>query len=191
MAVPPPYVILPLSPQHDRQAFTSAEPSLDAYLQRQAGQDVKRGLAACYVLTERGDTDIQGYYTLSASSVELRTLPPDLAKTAGRYPLIPAILLGRLAVDQRARGRGFGAVLLADALRRALRTGVGVKLVVVDALHEAAAAFYQHFGFRPFAETPMRLYMAVDTIRGLYPDLPVPEAGGSATPGGDAPTEGP
>jgi GNAT superfamily N-acetyltransferase len=176
VASEPPYAIQPLGPRHDRQAFACGEPSLDGYLQRQASQDVKRDLAACYVLTERGQTTIQGYYTLSAASVELRDLPPDLAKKAGRYPLIPAILLGRLAVDQRARGQGFGAVLLADALRRALRTGVGVKLVVVDALHEAAAAFYQHYGFRPFAETPLRLFISLEVVRALYPDPPVASA---------------
>ncbi len=170
MATRPPYRIELLGPQHDRQTFACGQPALDTYIQRQAGQDVKRDLAACYVLTERDDiTALLGYYTLSASSVELNDLPPEVQKQAGRYPLVPAVLLGRLAVDQRARGRGLGAVLLADALRRALQTGVGVKLVVVDALDDAAAGFYAHHGFQRFADIRMRLYIAMTTLRGLYP----------------------
>jgi GNAT superfamily N-acetyltransferase len=167
VAARPPYIIEPLGAQHDRKAFSSGEPSLDTYLQRQAGQDVKRDLAACYVLCERDSTAILGYFTLSASSVELRDLPPELAKRAGRYPLVPAVLLGRLAVDQQAQGGGLGAVLLADALQRALQTGVGVKLVIVDALSDRAVRFYEHHGFRRFEDISVRFFIAPDTIRGM------------------------
>lgn len=169
MAAPPAYAILPLGPRHDRTGFSCGEPSLDLYLQRQAGQDVKRDLAACYVLTAPQSATVLGYYMLSASSVELHDLPPELAKKAGRYPLVPAVLLGRLAVAQSAHGHGLGAVLLADALRRALLTGIGVKLVVVDALSEAAARFYEHHGFRRFQDTSMRLFIAVETLRAIPP----------------------
>lgn len=172
----PAYEIVPLAPHHDRAAFSCGEPSLDAYLKTQASQDVKRDLAACYVLCERGSSAIIGYYSLSASSVELTDLPADLAKKSGRYRLVPAVLLGRLAVDQRYQGQGMSTLLLMNALRRVLRTGVGVKLVLVDALHERAAQFYEHAEFHRFADQPLRLYLPLSKVRDLFPeDAPAAE----------------
>lgn len=176
MATQPPYTITPLESQHDRAAFSCGEPSLDGYLQRQASQDIKRDLAACYVLAERGSATILGYYTLSATSVELTDLPSALAKKSGRYSLVPAVLLGRLAVDQRFHGQGLSGLLLVDALRRTLRTGIGVKLVVVDALNESAARYYEHYSFHRLADRPLRLYLPADTIRQLLPDDDQPSA---------------
>lgn len=171
----PAYVIEPLASHHDRTAFSCGEPSLDDYLKKQARQDVKRDLAACYVLSESGQPTIIGYYTLSAASVELSDLPPEIARKSGRYPLIPAVLLGRLAVDQRFRGTGKSSLLLLNALRRVLRTGVGVKLVLVDALHETAAQYYEYFEFRRFKDQ-RRLYLPVSTVRDLFPeDVPSPD----------------
>ena len=163
------YAIEPLAPQHDRAAFSCGEPSLDAYIQRQAGQDVKRDLAACYILCARGSPEVIGYYTLSAYSIEQPELPPELAKQSGRYRLVPAILLGRLAVATRFQGQGMSTILIADALRRALRTGVGVKLVVVDAPNERAASFYERRNFRRFEDHPLRLYLLTSKIREMFP----------------------
>lgn len=170
----PPYGITPLGPQHDRAVFSCGEPSLDSYLQRQVSQDVKRDLAACYVLSQPGNATIIGYYTLSASTVELADLPAELAKKAGRYKLIPAVLLGRLAVAQAFQGQGMSALLLMDALRRTLRTGVGVKLVIVDALNESAARFYEHYDFRSFVDHPLRLFLPTAAIRALFPEDEAP-----------------
>lgn len=164
------YEIVPLAPHHDRAALSCGEPSLDSYLRTQANQDVKRDLAACYVLCERGNSDVIGYYTLSASSVELTDLPADLAKKSGRYRLVPAVLLGRLAVDQRYQGRGMSTLLLVNALRRVLRTGVCVKFLLVDALHEHAAQFYEHFDFRRFEDQPLRLYLPLSKVRDIFPE---------------------
>lgn len=170
----PPYIITPLGPQHERAAFTCSEPSLDAYLQRQASQDIKRDLAACYILSQRDSSTIIGYYTLSASSVEMADLPADLAKKAGRYRLIPAVLLGRLAVATAYQGQGMSGLLLVDALRRTLRTGVGVKMVIVDALNEPAARFYEHYDFQRFADQPLHLYLPTTAIRTLFPEDETP-----------------
>lgn len=162
-----PYRIAPLEPQHNRAAFSCGEPSLDGYLQRQASQDVKRELAACYVLSPQSSDEVIGYYTLSASSVELTDLPAAMAKKSGRYSLIPAVLIGRLAVSQQFQGQGMSGLLLVDALQRVLRTGVGVKLVVVDALNASAVTFYEHYDFRRFEDHPMRLYLPSSAIREL------------------------
>ncbi len=163
------YVVEPLAPQHDRAAFSCGEPSLDAYIQRQAGQDVRRDLAICYILCARGSPEVIGYYTLSAYSVEFTALPPELAKQSGRYRLVPAILLGRLAVAARFQGQGMSAILITDALQRALRTGVGVKLVIVDALNERAASFYERRDFLRLKDYPLRLFLPTSKIREMFP----------------------
>ncbi len=184
------YVVALLASHHVRNIFSCGEPSLDTYLKQVAGQDVKRGLAVCYVLTEQGSQQVVGYYTLSATSVDVSALPQDQRKRSGRYAVVPAVLLGRLAVDEHRRRSGLGAALLADALQRALRTGVGVKLVVLDALNDAAVSFYEHHGFRRFADTAMRLFISLDTLRALYPDVPAPDANSLAGPSGeDTPPE--
>ena len=159
----------PLASHHDRDTFACGETSLDNYLKRQASKDVKRDLTACYVLTEEGASSIIGYYTLNAASVEITDLPPDVAKNSGRYPLVPAILIGRLAVDQRYRGKGMGELLLFNALRRILRTGIGAKVVVVAALHDQAAQFYERYQFRRFEDTSLRLYLSVSHVRKMFP----------------------
>jgi GNAT superfamily N-acetyltransferase len=182
VALQPPYIIVPLGAGYDRATFSCGEPSLDGYLQRQASQDVKRDLAACYVLAERDRATIIGYYTLSATSVELTDLPPALAKKSGRYPLVPAVLLGRLAVDHRFQGQGMSGLLLMDALRRTLRTGLGIKLMVVDALNDSAARFYEHYDFRRFEDQPLRLYLPLSAIRELFPiDIDTPPGAGEVS----------
>lgn len=163
------WVISRLSSVHMRKAFSCGEPTLDAYLRQQAGQDVKRDLAVCYVLTESGSRVVIGYYTLSASTIELGELPVELRRRSGKYPLVPAVLLGRLAVNASTHSQGYGAVLLADALRRATDAGVGVRLIVVGALHENAVRFYEHFGFQRLTDASMRLFITTDTVRNLYP----------------------
>jgi GNAT superfamily N-acetyltransferase len=111
-----------------------------------------------------------GYYTLSAMSVDMSALSEEMRRRSGKYPVVPAVLLGRLATDQGLRGGGYGAALLADAMQRASHTGIGVKLVVVDALNDAAAHFYEHHGFHRFADAPMRLFLPVSTITDLLPE---------------------
>ena len=163
------YDVEPLASHHDRAAFSCAASSLNDYIHRQAGQDMKRDLAACYVLCPRTSPIIIGYYTLTATSVEFTALPLELVKKSGRYPLVPAILLGRLAVDSKFTGQGMSTILLLDALRHTLHTGVGVKLLIVDALNERAAAFYERREFRRFEANPLRLYMPVSKVRDIFP----------------------
>lgn len=152
------YSISPLSPEADRAAFACVEPALDDYLQRHASQDVKRGVArvfvACWVDQPQ---HIAGYYTLSAASVAAQTLPETWRKKLPRYP-VPVALLGRLAVSQRAQGKGLGSVLLADACQRVVAASqtLAVAAIVADAKNERAAAFYRHFGFTELPGQPGR-----------------------------------
>ena len=110
-----------LDEQHDWGSFTCGVESLDRYLKTQAGQDVRRKANAVFVLSEVGEpARILGYYTLCAMAVSHGDVPETARKHIPRYPLVSATLIGRLAVSKDRQGQRLGAVLLADALQRAL-----------------------------------------------------------------------
>lgn len=148
-----------LSADHDRSAFDCGVAPLNDYLSTRAGQDVRRRVAACFVALENVTGQVAGYYTLSASSIDVTDLPDDLRKKLPRYPTIPAILIGRLAVDHRFQGRKLGEALLADALKRMLNTEIAAYAAVVDAKDDSAARFYERYGFRDLSLNPRRLFM--------------------------------
>jgi predicted GNAT family N-acyltransferase len=109
---------------------------------------------------------IVGYYTLSAFSIESGELPDAIARKLPRYPLLPATLIGRLAVSQAHHGRGLGRVLLADALKRSFNStsNVGSIGVIVDALDEGARAFYIRHQFAQLKDHASRLFLPMATI---------------------------
>jgi ribosomal protein S18 acetylase RimI-like enzyme len=153
-------VIEPLGGRHDRSAFSCGQPDLDEWYRRRAGQDEKRNVARVFVAVDDG-LGVVGFYSLSSYTLALTDLPEEIARKLPRYDAIPAALIGRLARDVRARGRGVGELLLADAVRRILGAGrsVAVFAIVVDAKDERAADFYRGFGFRSFPNRPLRLFM--------------------------------
>lgn len=156
-----------LGPQHDRSAFASGVEPLDRYFRAQAGQEARKNIAAPFVLVLT-DGSIGGYYTLSATAVKLAELPADVARRLPRYPLVPATLLGRLAVDRTHRGKGYGRFLLADALGRAVRSEIASFAVVVNAKDEAARRFYERESFLPFPDQPMKLFRPMADIATLF-----------------------
>src|SRR5277367_4111203 len=108
-------VVEPLGAAHDRAGFSCGNGVLDRYLREQASQDLRRGCATPFVLVPGvGASAVLGYYTLSSYGIDVGQLPPDVARKLPRYPLIPATLLGRLAIDQRHQGAGIGEFLLMD-----------------------------------------------------------------------------
>jgi len=154
--------------RHDRQGFSCGEPSLDAYLQTQATQDIKRRAAALYVLTERQEGGpILGYYTLSACSVHLSGLTASTQKKLARYPDVAGGLIGRLAMDTRYKGSGLGAALLRHALQRCLEQSreLAMAVIVVDALNEATQRFYERYGFQVLGGAGNRLYLTIATLQ--------------------------
>ena len=160
----------PLAAHHDRRDFESGQAALDRYFREQAGQDERRDITACFVLVEPSEPSrVLGYYTLSAHALRLQSLPDEVARRLPKYGLIPATLLGRLAVDRRQQGQGLGTFLLYDALRRALelRALAGAWAVVVEAIDPVAAAFYRRHGFEPFADDPLRLYLPLRRVTQL------------------------
>ncbi|MBL8672100.1 MAG: GNAT family N-acetyltransferase [Alphaproteobacteria bacterium] len=154
----PAATIEPLSSAHDRQAFDSGVEALDRYLRERASQDIRRRLSNCFVALDKGGR-IAGYYTLAATGLPLTALADDEAKRLPRYPLLPAGLIGRLAVHRAFRGLGLGAALVVDAIERSIAADPAIFALVVDAKDEAAAAFYRHLGFQPFVSKPMSLFL--------------------------------
>ena len=124
-------------------------------------------MAAPFVLL-LPDGMIAGYYTLSATSVQLAELPAQTVRKLPRYPLVPATLLGRLAVDRRQQGKGYGRFLLADALYRAARSQVASFAVIVDAKDDGARRFYERESFLPLPDQPMKLFRPMVDIRRLF-----------------------
>lgn len=162
--------IEPLGKTHDRSDFTCGAEALDRYLKQQARQDADKRVAAAFVLVAPPASRVLGYYTLSASTVTVDELPVSLAKKVPRYPRLPVILLGRLAVDVQLKGQSQGEFLLMDALRRSLEAAalIGAMAVLVDAKNETAEAFYKHFGFTPLMGQPARLFLSMKTVAGLF-----------------------
>ena len=156
-------VIVPLSSDHDRLAFSCGVDPLDRYLQTQATQDIRRHVANCFVATVADSNIVAGYYTFSAASVPMLDLPSETAKRLPRYPVVPAARIGRLAVDRGYRGRGLGAALLFDAITRAARADAAIFAILVDAKDGIAATFYRHHGFQPFAARPLNLFLPLGT----------------------------
>ena len=160
----PPFRIEVLA-QHDRRTFSSGEPALDGYFQTKVTQDIKRRIANCFVAIEVATERLAGFYTLSAGSIPLTNLPPDLTKRLPRYPSIPAVRIGGLANDQAFRGQGLGGALLADAVARTLEGAAAVYAVLVDAKNEQGVRFYEHHGFRRFENAAMSLFLLIETAR--------------------------
>jgi len=159
--------IEPLATNHDRAAFSCGTPELDRYLQQQASQDLKRKLAAVFILTPDGKS-IAGFYTLSSHSVRAADLPPELAKSLPRFP-IPTTLLGRMAIAESMQGRGLGEFLLLDALHRSLIASrqVASWSVLVDA-KLGARQFYLRHDFSSFPTDVDRLFLTMKTIEKLF-----------------------
>ncbi|MGA2848765.1 MAG: GNAT family N-acetyltransferase [Terracidiphilus sp.] len=160
------YRIEPLGKQHDRAGFCCAVESLDSYLKTQASQDMRRKANAVFVLVaEESPERIVGYFTLCAYGLAPGDVPEEARKHIPRYPQVSATLLGRLAVSLEFQGQRLGAVLLAEALRKAYENAavVGSSMVVVDAIDDRAARFYRAHGFIPLPDST-RLVLPMRTI---------------------------
>lgn len=164
---PSDWIVEPLLPHHEREAFECGVESLNVFLRQQAGQNAKKDFSRTFVaIPEAGSPDIIGYYTLAMSSLSFEELPKE--KHLPRYP-VPIAHLGRLAVDLRYRGRRIGEYLLFHALLRVqtLSEEIGVFAVEVRALDEAVSRFYVRYGFTPLADDPLHLYITLKSVRRL------------------------
>lgn len=158
-----------LASHHDRDGFSCGVDSLDRYLRTQASQDVRRKANGVFILVEPDKPDIiLGYYTLCATALAQGDVPAAARKHIPRYPLVSATLVGRLAVSEARQGERLGAMLLADAVQRAFASAgtIGSSMLVVEAINDAAAAFYEGNGFVRLPDS-LRLVLPMHAIQRL------------------------
>lgn len=165
------WMIRRLEKSHDRTNFECGQPLLDEWLKDRASQFDRRDLSRTFVATRPELVAVLGYYAISTHRVVYEVLPTAEAKGLPRLA-VPVLLIGKLAVDRRVQGQGLGALLLVDALRRALQISeqVGIRAVEVDAIDDAARKFYMKFGFRSLLDDPRHLFLTISEIRKLKLD---------------------
>jgi GNAT superfamily N-acetyltransferase len=155
-----------LSATFDRKAFDCGHPRLNDYLWKFALQNQERSIATTYVAVPDGRaTTIAGFYAVCTSQLEFQNLPPSMTKGMPRYP-VPAMRLAQLAVDKRFTGQGLGEYLVGSALRKAVSISneVGLVIMIVDAIDEKAATFYEHIGFLRLPHTPQTLCFPLSAL---------------------------
>jgi GNAT superfamily N-acetyltransferase len=158
-----------LDKKHNREDFNCGKELLTNYLKTQAGQDIKRNLSACFVLSEN-ETSILGYYTLSNNSIPLSHFSEHVQKKLPKsYNSIPTILLGRLAIDKKYQGQGIGKILLIDALKRCYEIAheIGSFAVVVDPIDKEAERFYEKYDFIKLPDSE-KMFIATKTLKELF-----------------------
>src|SRR5205085_11716536 len=157
--------------------FASGVPALDEWFRTRATQDQRRHVAQVFVaLDEQG---VVGFYSLSMFTLTLESLPDQLAHKLPRYEAIPAALIGRLARHERAKGSGFGDLLLADAVTRVLAAArsVAAYAIVVDAKDDRGRGFYEAHGFISLPSRPNRLFLLTETAAAALTAAAEPKEG--------------
>lgn len=158
-----------LDARHDRASFESSTPAFTDYFRKQARQDSSKNASVCYVaVAAKGE--IVGYFTLACSNVVFDDFDPEFKKMLPRYPAVPVIMLGRLAVSKTVEKQGVGGALVAEALTKSLEisASIGAVGVIVDAFDASAKRFWEHHDFVALPESPMRLIMSMGTIKKLF-----------------------
>ena len=154
---------------HDREKFSCGVPSLDEYFKNFASQDVKRKVARLYVSVDEDTDAIAGYYSLSATSFNKSSMPKKFSKRLPNYP-VPAVLLGRLAVDSSYQNCGLGSKLLVDAFKKVVQVDaiIGVVALLVDALDMDVVSFYQKSEFVQSDDNELRLFIPMTKIQNSF-----------------------
>lgn len=139
---------------------------LDRYIREQASQDIRRRVSACFMALN-SHRQLLAYYTLASASVLLDQLPSTIQKKLPRYAAVPAVRMGRLAVDKSHRQKGLGSTLLADALTRACRSEITAFALIVDAKDHEAIQFYRQHGFMSLSHQGQSLFLPLASASGL------------------------
>ena len=162
------YVTTLLATTHEKAKFSCGKAMLDNYIKKQARQNVKGKVSACFILSD-DDKEIKGYYTLSNGSIPRSQLPEFILNQLPRYKDLPVTLLGRLAVDNKFKGQKLGSLLLIDALKRCFNTSSSIEsmAVIVDPIDQEAVAFYTKFGFLLLPGSG-RMFLPMATIEQLF-----------------------
>lgn len=143
--------------------FDCGAEKLNTYLKRFAKKNDKLGIGRTYVLLDKARA--LGFYTVSMAQIEFKALPRPTQEKLPRYP-VPAVRIGRLAIDHSAQGQGLGEFLLMDALTRCVRVSeeIAVLAVIVDAKNDQAKDFYLKYGFIPLEDKELSLFLPLSTI---------------------------
>ena len=163
------FLTTPLNANHKKSAFKCGNDQLDHYLHRQANQDVKRKLSACFILADK-EHHIKGYYTLSNAGLSRDLIPEKIKKRLPMsYSSLPVTLLGRLAVSEEFKGQGVGKLLLIDALKRSVQVSktVGSMAIIVDPIDENAVLFYEKHQFMLLPGSG-KMFLPMKTIEKLF-----------------------
>lgn len=155
---------------HDRSKFSCEEKSLTEYLQKQASQDIKKNLAACFILLDGDDNLVKGYYTLTSESLDRSDIPNEYQKKIPKGYNVPVTLLGRIARDITMKGIKAGEYLLLDALKKSYNVSkrdIGSMAVVVDPINENAINFYARYGFILLPDSG-KMFLPMKTISKLF-----------------------
>lgn len=163
------YLTEPLHPSHNKKAFDCGNEMLNQYLHKQAKQDVKRKLSACFILSD-SENLIKGYYTLSNAGISRELVPEEVQNRLPRsYESLPVTLLGRLAISALNQGQGIGRLLLIDALKRSFHVSntIGSMAVIVDPIDRNAQNFYSKFQFVMLPDSG-KMFLPMKTIETLF-----------------------
>lgn len=159
--------IIPISKNINKNDFDCGIDDLNLYLRQFAIPNDKKNIGKTFVaVSENKKSQVLGYYTVSMAQVIFNELPDTVKKGIPKYP-VPAMRIGKLAVDMRFQGNDIGALLLRNALLRAISISseVAIYCVIVDAINEKAKSFYIKYGFIPFYENPLTLVLQLKTIK--------------------------
>lgn len=158
------FAVEKLRRDHRIDDFKSGQPQFDLFLVRYALMAQQADGSVTYVGSD--GSDVIGFYTLVFGDVDHDDVPHRLRKGLARHP-VPLMVLGRLAVHRKWQGRGIGAGLLRDAMRRTVQAAEigGIRAFVAHAKDEKAAAFYAHFEFMPSPTDPLHLFVLLKDIR--------------------------
>jgi GNAT superfamily N-acetyltransferase len=169
-------IIEPLDTRrHDRASFASGVSQVDNYIRKTANKLAEADNLRVFVLTS-ADGDLIGFYGLNAHSIEHEDLPKRFARSSPGHGSIPAAYISMIGVDARHQGKGYGGMLLSDALSRILRASqqVGIAVALLDILDcgdpdlvERRRQLYLRYGFESLPDTKHRLFMPVASIAQL------------------------
>ena len=164
------YITVPLNSFYKKKDFKCGKELLDNYIHNQAQQDIKRNLSACFIIADE-ENNVKGYYTLSNAGIPRELLPDYIKnKLPESYSNLPATLLGRLAVDKSIAGKGYGELLLMDALKRSYFTSIGSIAsiaVIVDPIDQDAIRFYEKYDFILLPDSG-KMFLPMKTMSGLF-----------------------
>ncbi len=161
-----------LKKEHDRSGFDCGIEALNLFLQNIARQHIVKGISKTFVIIE--DThqiEVLGFFTLAFCEIVVEKMPHKYAR---KYPSkAPGAKLARLAVDIKFQRKGYGAMMIMNAIERVITVSENLGIIgfFVDAKDNDAKAYYEQFGFMPFPDNPLELFIPLETLKQSYQSI--------------------